>query len=126
MRSSLAPGPQARPHSPLEEEEVQVVVLLGEEVAQDAGRVAAADLVGGKGEVDALDEVPQLRHRVLAEHPGETGAPAQGTLPKARALRPQADAHLSVTAGRMKNIHRWTASTSTTWKASLPSTVLRR
>lgn len=37
----------ADPNSPLEEEEVEVVVFLGEEVAKDAGGVATADLVGG-------------------------------------------------------------------------------
>lgn len=40
------PGPVRPPALPLEEEEVEVVVFLGEEVAQDAGGVAAADLVG--------------------------------------------------------------------------------
>lgn len=40
------PGPARPPALPLEEEEVEVVVFLGEEVAQDAGGVAAADLVG--------------------------------------------------------------------------------
>lgn len=46
-----------------------MVELLGEEVAQDTGGVATADLVGGQGKVNALDEVPQLCHSILAEHP---------------------------------------------------------
>lgn len=47
---------------PLEEEEVEVVVFLGEEVAQDAGGIATADLVGRQSKVDALHKVPQLGH----------------------------------------------------------------
>lgn len=69
----LALGDPWADHSPLEKEEVQVVVFLGEEVAEDAGGIATADLVGGQGEVDALHEVPQLGHSVLAEHPGMGG-----------------------------------------------------
>lgn len=38
-------GPQGG-CSPLEEEEVQIVVLLGEEVAKDASGIATTDLVG--------------------------------------------------------------------------------
>lgn len=45
-----------------------MIVLLGEEVAQDTGGVAAADLVGRQGKVNALHEVPQLGHCILAEH----------------------------------------------------------
>lgn len=56
---------------PLEEEEIQVVVLLGEEIPQDAGGVTATNLVGREAKVDALDKVPQLGHRILAELPGE-------------------------------------------------------
>ena len=37
-----------RAPSPLEQEEVDVVVALGEEVAEDPSWVAAADLVGGQ------------------------------------------------------------------------------
>lgn len=57
---------------PLEEEEVQVVEVLGEEVAQDAVRVAALDLVGRETEVDALYKVPQLSHWVPVEPPETT------------------------------------------------------
>lgn len=46
-----------------------MVEFLGEEVAQDAGRVATADLIGRQGEVDALDKVPELSHKVLIKHP---------------------------------------------------------
>ena len=49
--SSTHPSEATRPRAtrcpvPLEEEEVEVVVFLGEEVAQDAGGVATEDLVG--------------------------------------------------------------------------------
>lgn len=57
--------------SPLEEEEVEVVVLLSEEVSKDASGVATADLIRRQCEVDALDEVPQLGHKVLAKHPAQ-------------------------------------------------------
>ena len=53
----------------MEEEEVEIVVALGEEVAQHSGRVATADLIGRQAEVDALHEVPQLGHRVQTETP---------------------------------------------------------
>lgn len=55
--------------SPLEEKEVEVVVLLSEEVSKDASGVATADLICRQGEVDALDKVPELGHKILAEHP---------------------------------------------------------
>ena len=64
--------------SPLEQEEVDVVVALGEEVAEDPSRVAAADLVGGQPKVHALDEIPQLRNQVLAELPGRENRKVQG------------------------------------------------
>ena len=67
-----------RAPSPLEQEEVDVVVALGEEVAEDPSWVAAADLVGGQPEVHALDEVPQLRDQVLAELPGRENRKVQG------------------------------------------------
>ena len=54
---------------PLEEEEVDVVVVLGEEVAQDTVGVATLDLVGRQSEVDALDKVPQLGDGILVEPP---------------------------------------------------------
>lgn len=55
---------------PLEEEEVQIVVVFGEEVAQDAVGVATFDLVGREAEVDTLHKVPQLGHWVPVEPPG--------------------------------------------------------
>lgn len=54
---------------PLEEEEVQVVVVLGEEVAQDAVWVATFDLIGRQAEVDTLYKVPELSNRVPVEPP---------------------------------------------------------
>lgn len=56
---------------PLEEKQVDVVVLLGEEVAEDTGGVSTADLIGWQAEVNALDKVPQLSHKVLIEHPAK-------------------------------------------------------
>lgn len=56
---------------PLEEKQVEVVVFLGEEVAKDTGGVTAADLIGRQAEVDTLDKVPELGHKVLIEHPTE-------------------------------------------------------
>lgn len=55
----------------MEEEEVQVIVVLGEEVAQDAVWVATFDLVGRQAEVDALYKVPELSNRVPVEPPVE-------------------------------------------------------
>ena len=57
----------------MEEEEVDVVVVLGEEVAQHTVGVAALDLVGRQAEVDALDKVPELGDGVLVEPPGGGG-----------------------------------------------------
>ncbi len=54
---------------PLEKEKVQVVVVLGEEVAQDAVWVATFDLVGRQAEVDTLYKVPELSNRVPIEPP---------------------------------------------------------
>lgn len=56
---------------PLEEEKVQVIVVLREEVAQDAVWVATFDLVGRQAEVDALYKVPELSDRVPVEPPLE-------------------------------------------------------
>ena len=53
----------------MEEEEVDVVVVLGEEVAQHTVGVATLDLVGRQAEVDALDKVPELGNWVLVEPP---------------------------------------------------------
>lgn len=56
---------------PLEEEKVQVIIVLGEEVAQDAVWVATFDLVGRQAKVDALYKVPELSYRVPVEPPVE-------------------------------------------------------
>lgn len=55
--------------SPFEEEQIRVVVLPREEVAEDPGGVSGADLDRREPEVDALDEVEELRRRVLRERP---------------------------------------------------------
>ena len=55
----------------MEEEEVQVVVVLGEEVAQDAVWVATFDLVGRQAEVDTFHKVPELSDGVPVEPPVE-------------------------------------------------------
>lgn len=55
--------------SPLKQEEIDVVVALGEEVSEDPRWVAAADLVGGQPEIHAFHEVPKLGDQVLAEFP---------------------------------------------------------
>lgn len=56
-------------NSPLEQEEVDIIVALGEEVSQDTSGITTADLIGWQREVDALDEVPHLSDHVLAETP---------------------------------------------------------
>lgn len=56
---------------PLEQEEVDVIVALGEEVSQHAGWVAAADLICRQPEVHALHKVPELSDQVLAELPNK-------------------------------------------------------
>lgn len=56
-------------NSPLEQEEVDIIVALGEEVSQYTGGVTTADLIGWQAEVDALDKIPHLSDYVLAETP---------------------------------------------------------
>lgn len=56
-------------NSPLKQEEVDIIVALGEEVSQNAGGISAADLIGWQAKVDALDKIPHLSHYVLAETP---------------------------------------------------------
>ena len=56
-------------HKPFEEDEVEVVVVLGQHVADDACRVTIADLIAGQEEVDTLGEVPQLGRHVVSERP---------------------------------------------------------
>lgn len=62
-------GELFQPDSPLKQKQVDVIVALGEEVPQNTGGIAAADLIGRQPEVDALDEVPHLSDLVLAETP---------------------------------------------------------
>lgn len=57
--------------SPLEEEEVDVVVALGQEVSQYARGITTPDLIRRQTEVDALHKVPELGHCVLTEAPGK-------------------------------------------------------
>lgn len=54
---------------PLEKEEVYVVVVFSEEVAQNSVWVATLDLIGRQAKVDALDKIPQLGHCVQTEPP---------------------------------------------------------
>lgn len=53
----------------MKQEEVDIIVALGEEVSQNAGGVTTADLIGRQPKVDALDKIPHLSDRVLAETP---------------------------------------------------------
>lgn len=53
----------------MEEEEIEVIVFLGEKVSKDPCRVSTADLVRRQREVDALHEIPELCHRIVTEHP---------------------------------------------------------
>ena len=64
-----APHVDTAPHLPFEEEQVRIVVVLGEEVAEDPVGVTAADLVRGQAKVDTLDKVPQLRRQIVCERP---------------------------------------------------------
>lgn len=64
-----------QPDSPLKQKQVEVIVALGEEVPQNTGGIAAADLIGRQPEVDALDKIPHLSDLVLAEAP--TGGRAE-------------------------------------------------
>lgn len=58
---------------PLEEKQVEMIVFFGEEVAENTGRVSTADLIGWEAEVNTLDKVPELGHKVLIEHPKQRG-----------------------------------------------------
>lgn len=57
----------AQHNSPLKQEEVDIIVALREKVSQNTGGITAADLIGWKSEVDALDEIPHLSDIVLTE-----------------------------------------------------------
>lgn len=59
---------------PFEQDEVEVVVVLGEYVANDACRVTRANLVARQHEVDALGEIPHLGCHVCREQPAHTNA----------------------------------------------------
>lgn len=55
--------------SPLKQEEVDIIVALGEEVSEHTCWVATADLIGRQAKVHTLHKVPKLSHQVLAEFP---------------------------------------------------------
>ena len=52
---------------PFEEEEIEIVVLLGEEISQNPSGVCRPDLIGRQGKVNTLGEVPQLGWLVVKE-----------------------------------------------------------
>lgn len=56
-------------HSPLEQEEVEVVVALGQKVPQNSSRIARTNLIGRQAKVKTLDKVPELGNQVLVEAP---------------------------------------------------------
>lgn len=57
------------PSLPLKQEEVDVIVALGEEVSKDSCWVATTDLVGRQPEVNTFYKVPKLGNQVLTEFP---------------------------------------------------------
>lgn len=57
------------PSLPLKQEEVDIIVALGEEVSKDSRWVATTDLVGRQPEVNTFHKVPKLSNQVLAEFP---------------------------------------------------------
>lgn len=108
---------------PLEEEEINVIIALGQEVAQHAGGVATADLISGQTEVDALHKVPQLSNRVLTETPIKSVKSYITSLETSKYSKNEQLLYLSVTPGRMKNIQKWMPKTRMTWKMTFPMTV---
>jgi len=54
-------------YRPFEEDHVEIVVVLGKYIADDARRISGTDLVAGQDEVDALSKVPQLSSHVVCE-----------------------------------------------------------
>ena len=62
-------GRHKQTYRPFEEDEVEVVVVFRQHVADDARRVAGADLIAWQDEVDTLREVPQLSRNVVSERP---------------------------------------------------------
>jgi len=59
-------------YRPFEEDHVEIVVVLGKYIADDARRISGTDLVAGQDKVDALSKVPQLSSHVVCEWPGQT------------------------------------------------------
>lgn len=57
------------PSLPLKQEEVDIIVALGEEVSKDSRWVATTDLVGRQPKVNTFHKVPKLSNQVLAEFP---------------------------------------------------------
>lgn len=57
------------PSLPLKQEEVDIIVALGEEVSKDSCWVATTDLVGRQPKVNTFHKVPKLSNQVLAELP---------------------------------------------------------
>lgn len=57
-------------YSPLEEEEVEVVVALGKEVSENSSGVTRTNLIGRQTEVNTLNKVPELSNQVLIEASG--------------------------------------------------------
>lgn len=58
-------------HRPLEEDEVEVVVVFRENVADDSRWVSVANLVTWQHKIDAFREVPQLSCHVFSERSAE-------------------------------------------------------
>jgi len=56
---------------PFEEDEVEVIVVLGEDVANDTCWVSIADLIARQHEIDTFGEVPQLGWHVVREKPAQ-------------------------------------------------------
>lgn len=57
--------------SPLEQEEIEVVVALRQEVSQNTCRVTRSNLIGRQTKVNTFDKIPQLSHQILIEAPGD-------------------------------------------------------
>lgn len=57
--------------SPLEQEEVEVVVALCQEVSQNTCWVTRSNLIGRQTEVNTFDKIPELSHQILIEAPGD-------------------------------------------------------
>lgn len=55
--------------SPLEQEQIEVVVALCQEVSQNSCWVARSNLIGREPKINTLHKVPELSHQVLVETP---------------------------------------------------------